>query len=589
MAVLTVDTVLSGPALGLTSGLDDLFVYDTGGRMVLYGFNRGQSRVVELTIDANGDLTHATTLQLAGSVAVGNSVQLGVMALGGGNALTLAGIAPSAGQAVTLSPTGGLGAQTILPDLLTLRVPQSVTIGPADVIVTGGFDGGLLHYADTGHGYHLTTSLADDATRYLADLSASVTYALAGEIYVATASASEDGLNLARVTATGLDQTAVLGATEGLPIGTPADLAVVQRLNETVLVVASTGTSSVSTVLVQGTAPLLADHIFDSDATRFSGATTVAALTYGDAAYVAAGGAEGGVSLLTVLPGGRLVHLDSLAEDETLPLDQIGALEMQVQAGALHIYAGALTETGLTHITYDLSDTGSVLLADGSGTTTGTALGDQIIGTETADGLSGLGGDDILLDGAGADWLMGGAGADLFVFSADQTTDTITDFERGIDRLDLSAFDFLGDVSQLTVTPTATGATLVFRDETIEITTADALPLTSGELTNADILNVDRPSFLHANRTITGGPDPDTLTGGTGSDTIDGAGGNDTLTGNGGDDSLLGGGGLDLLYGNAANDTLNGQGGADTLVGGAGDDWLDGGDGADVIYGDDWV
>ncbi len=589
MAVLTVDTVLSGPALGLTSGLDDLFVYDTGGRMVLYGFNRGQSRVVELTIDANGDLTHAATLQLAGSVAVGNSVQLGVMALGGRNALTLAGIVPSAGQAVTVSPTGGLGAQTILPDLLTLRVPQSVTIGPADVIVTGGFDGGLLHYADTGHGYHLTTSLADDATRYLADLSASVTYALAGEIYVATASASEDGLNLARVTATGLDQTAVLGATEGLPIGTPADLAVVQRLNETVLVVASTGTSSVSTVLVQGTAPLLADHIFDSDATRFSGATTVAALTYGDAAYVAAGGAEGGVSLLTVLPGGRLVHLDSLAEDETLPLDQIGALEMQVQAGALHIYAGALTETGLTHITYDLSDTGSVLLADGSGTTTGTALGDQIIGTETADGLSGLGGDDILLDGAGADWLMGGAGADLFVFSADQTTDTITDFERGIDRLDLSAFDFLGDVSQLTVTPTATGATLVFRDETIEITTADALPLTSGELTNADILNVDRPSFLHANRTITGGPDPDTLTGGTGSDTIDGAGGNDTLTGNGGDDSLLGGGGLDLLYGNAGNDTLNGQGGADTLVGGAGDDWLDGGDGADVIYGDDWV
>ncbi|KGJ13131.1 M10 family metallopeptidase C-terminal domain-containing protein, partial [Paracoccus sanguinis] len=50
---------------------------------------------------------------------------------------------------------------------------------------------------------------------------------------------------------------------------------------------------------------------------------------------------------------------------------------------------------------------------------------------------------DVLDGGAGADWLVGDPGADIFVFSAlDDPAggqDTIADFVRGEDRIDLSA------------------------------------------------------------------------------------------------------------------------------------------------------
>lgn len=70
---------------------------------------------------------------------------------------------------------------------------------------------------------------------------------------------------------------------------------------------------------------------------------------------------------------------------------------------------------------------------------TGNALGQQIIGNAGANVLTGRG---------GADRLTGGAGADRFVFTAatdslaqQSCIDTITDMQRGLDRIDLSRMD----------------------------------------------------------------------------------------------------------------------------------------------------
>lgn len=72
---------------------------------------------------------------------------------------------------------------------------------------------------------------------------------------------------------------------------------------------------------------------------------------------------------------------------------------------------------------------------------------DTLIGAGGRDTLRGGAGDDRLSGGAGADQLHGGAGADVFVFrnraeaGIGPTRDTIQDFRRGADRIDLGGMD----------------------------------------------------------------------------------------------------------------------------------------------------
>lgn len=70
---------------------------------------------------------------------------------------------------------------------------------------------------------------------------------------------------------------------------------------------------------------------------------------------------------------------------------------------------------------------------------------DLLRGGHGSDTLIGGAGDDILYGGRDADALTGGEGSDVFVFeNADaNSTDTITDFTSGEDKIDLSVFDFM--------------------------------------------------------------------------------------------------------------------------------------------------
>lgn len=70
---------------------------------------------------------------------------------------------------------------------------------------------------------------------------------------------------------------------------------------------------------------------------------------------------------------------------------------------------------------------------------------DLLVGGRADDVIYGENGNDRLLGFLGADELWGGAGADTFYFAIDGATDRVRDFERGIDKLDVTGAD--ADVS----------------------------------------------------------------------------------------------------------------------------------------------
>ncbi|MGI9389023.1 MAG: calcium-binding protein [Boseongicola sp.] len=591
MPQLTVNQVLSGADLGLIWGLTDLLVLEVGDRTVLYALGRTDSGLVEVTVGSDGTLTPVGVLALSGDFSVGSIPALGSYVDGGGTRLTLAGLDPVAGSFVGLDANGTLLTQFAEAGIGELAAPAGKSLAAGSAIVSGRSSaGGLDLFLDNGGGLSWNAGIDDDASSYLADVSASASFQIGSVDYLITASQIEDGVTVTEISSTGsLATVGSLGVAEGLPINTPTDIAVFQRLGETLAVIGASGTSSMSTLRIEGSGDLwLSDHVLDDSETRFQGVAGIDATTVGNFAFVAAGGTDGGVSLFTVLPGGRLVHIDTVGDDSSTTLYRVSSVTMTLTASAIELFVASALEPGLTRISFDVTALGAVLVGGGA-SLFGTALDDQLIGSDTDDTLDGGAGDDIIFDGQGADSMTGGSGADLFIFAQDGVADAVLDFERGVDRLDLSGFDFLYDVSQLTITPTIDGATLEFSEEVVQITTSDAAPLTAGDLTNADILNVDRPPVLTVHQEIIGGHGADTLSGGPGDDTIDGAAGNDDLLGHAGLDDLYGGDGHNFLDGGSENDTIDGGTGLDTIEGGSGDDFIDGGHGGDLIYGDEIV
>jgi Ca2+-binding RTX toxin-like protein len=110
------------------------------------------------------------------------------------------------------------------------------------------------------------------------------------------------------------------------------------------------------------------------------------------------------------------------------------------------VYGGAGADKILGGVTDD------ALFGDaGADSLRGNAGDDDLFGGADADVMYGGAGDDALSGGVGIDVLRGGEGddrltggtlVDTFVFSRNQGTDRVTDFQNGTDKLDLRAFDF---------------------------------------------------------------------------------------------------------------------------------------------------
>lgn len=432
-----------------------------------------------------------------------------------------------------------------------------------------------------------------------------------GRSMVFTASYGEIGISAFQVTsAGGLALRASLGIEEGGTFFRPSHLETLRLGGRDLLLAGSFDAGAITVLNVGADGGLgVLDSAIDGRMTRFGGLSAMKAIVHDGQAYVVAGGADDGLSLFQLLPNGRLIHLDMIADSATLGLNNVNALALTVLGGALHVLATSEREAGLTHL--------SVPVAPGW---------QAVTGSNTAEMLTAGSGGGVIWDGGGSDTITGGTGRDVFVLVQDGAADEIRNFELGKDRVDLSAWEGLYTTLQIGIETLADGARITYGDEVLTLRTSSARPLGYRDFLETDILGIvpiwrpedlleptdwhdhltageghDTIRAMNGNDTVIalGGNDliygeggHDLLQGGTGNDTLRGGTGMDTLFGGDGDDSLLGESSYDLLYGGPGNDTLRGGTGSDTLYGEEGDDVLFGNTGVDEIHGgdgNDWI
>jgi Ca2+-binding RTX toxin-like protein len=113
---------------------------------------------------------------------------------------------------------------------------------------------------------------------------------------------------------------------------------------------------------------------------------------------------------------------------------------------------------------------------------------DIINGGAGDDIINGGAGDDNLTGGDGNDTLTGGGGNDTFVFKAGFGADIITDFQDGLDLIDLTAFGNSSVFSTLNIIPNPASGTNVLITSTLTGFGSITLQNFTGTLDQSDFL-----------------------------------------------------------------------------------------------------
>ncbi len=362
-----------------------------------------------------------------------------------------------------------------------------------------------------------------------------------------TVSAQSDGLTSYRIDAQG---QAVLASTlrpaDGLAVSAPNLLKTAQLAGSDYALLGAAGTSSITVVRLGADGSMVVvDQVNDDLNTRFQGISVLDCVTLQGRVFVVAGGGDDGLSLMELLPNGRLLHLETLADRLDIALQDVSALSLRAQGDQIDVFVTGWSETGLSQFRIDPGPLAAPLIAaDAGAVLTGGVAGDLLMGGAGRDRLYGGAGDDILIDGADVDALYGGAGADVFVFLPDEARDEVRDFTLGEDRLDLSGLGWIYSREAIGFLALAGGIELRVAGEKILLFSADGQAIRPDQLSDADLFGLNHVAPVVM-------ADPGRL--------ITGSGLADMLVGKAGNDRMFGGAGADQLQGGAGADTLNGE------------------------------
>lgn len=392
----------------------------------------------------------------------------------------------------TLGPTGqpGLTNGTLTDQgfLFGVTTMEILERGATDIaVIAQRNEPGLRLFSITDTGtVTLLSSLSDSAKSYLGDVSALTSVEVAGRSFLLAASALENGLSLFEIAADGTASFVdALGAADGLPVGGPSALQTAQIGGTHYVVVAGTLSSSLSVLRVNEMGVLFVqDHMIDDRTTRFDHVAALDMFHHAGRVFVVAAGTDSGVSVVELLPDGRLSHMLSHALETGAGIANVTGIEVTVIGNAAQVLITDARGDRIHHFAIPLAEIGGIVTALG-GTATGSALDDRLIGGTDAETLMGGAGDDFLHDGGGDDLMIGGTGTDVFVFGRDSSPDRIDDFQAGIDRLDVSDWGRIYTALALQITPTSTGAVVSYGTETLTITRSGGGSLS---LSDADFL-----------------------------------------------------------------------------------------------------